>query len=91
LTFPVHQLEGPIVTNNSSSAQQQNQPPPIGGPELRSIDDRLGEALRRIRYGLMRPLWADMTESEREYWRTTAAGLRETTLKDVGLKVEIEG
>jgi hypothetical protein len=78
------------VTNNTSTAQH-SEAPPNGGAEERSIDDRLGEALRRLRYGLIRQLWAEMEDIHREYWRRSASGWRETTLKDVGLKVEIEG
>lgn len=38
--------------------------------EERSIADLLGEALRRHRHGQMRPLWADMPESEmKAAWR----------------------
>lgn len=40
----------------------------------RSIEDLLGEALRRHRHGLMRPLWADMPDGElKQRWR--AAGM----------------
>ena len=69
---------------------EQTQPPPIGAasPE-RDIDDRLGEALHRIRYGLIRPLWRDMTEESREGWRNIAQSVRMTTFKDVGLRIEI--
>lgn len=65
------------------------QPPPIGGPDDRDIDDRLGEALRRWRHGLVRPLWADLPEADKEGWRKEAALLRVTILKDVGLTVGI--
>jgi hypothetical protein len=38
--------------------------------EERTIADLLGEALRRHRHGQMRPLWADMPESEmKAAWR----------------------
>lgn len=60
--------------------------PPIGG---RSIDDRLGEAVRRYQCGLLRPLWADMDEGAKDSWRTAARMFRRTTLRDVGLKLEI--
>jgi hypothetical protein len=73
-------------TNN---ATKQTQPPPNGGPEQRSIDDRLGEALRRIRHGLMRPLWADMDEADKEGWINLAASVRATVFKDVGIRIEI--
>jgi hypothetical protein len=40
----------------------------------RSIDDLLGEALRRHRHGDMRPLWADMPEGEiKRAWRRLGA------------------
>ena len=55
----------------------------------RDVTDRLGEALRRYRHGLVRPLWADLPEEEREGWRSTAAAFATTQLRDVGLKLEI--
>jgi hypothetical protein len=36
----------------------------------RTKDDILGEALRRCKYGLMQPLWADIPEDQRKAaWR----------------------
>jgi hypothetical protein len=44
--------------------------------EDRSIDDLLGEALRRHRHGLIRPLWADMQEGpEKQAWRDEGRAL----------------
>jgi hypothetical protein len=38
--------------------------------EERSIDDLLGEALRRHRHGQIRPLWRDMPEGDqKKAWR----------------------
>lgn len=54
----------------------------------RDLTDRLGEALRRYRYGLIRPLWADLKEETREWWRGEASFFV-LRLADVGLKVEI--
>lgn len=34
----------------------------------RPVRDRLGEALRRRRFGLVRPLWADQSADGRELW-----------------------
>lgn len=67
-----------------------HQPPPIGGPNDRDIDDRLGEALRRWRHGLIRPLWRDMTDADKEGWRNAAASWRVSILADVGLTVAIK-
>lgn len=35
----------------------------------RDIRDRIGEAVRRYVYGLVRPLWHDLPEEHREAWR----------------------
>lgn len=77
--------ESPIVTHPDQTTHHQ--PPPIGGP--RDVDDRLGEALRRWRHGLIRPLWRDMTEADKEGWRNAAASWRVSILADVGLTVGI--
>jgi hypothetical protein len=39
----------------------------------------------------MRPLFTDMPQQERDDWASAAQSWRVTCLKDVGLKVEIEG
>jgi len=57
--------------------------------EDRSIGDLLGEALRRHRHGLIRPLWADMPKSEQKAawrrlglrWLEDAAGARNAALE----------
>ena len=54
----------------------------------RDVRDRLGEALRRASRGLMRPLWADMSEAEKDIWRDAADRVERVCL-DVGLKLEI--
>jgi hypothetical protein len=46
-----------------------------GGIERRVLRDRLAEALRRLVHGLIRPLWTDMREEDREPWRIKAAAL----------------
>ena len=56
----------------------------------RDITDRLAEALRRYRHGLIRPLWADLPEEDRDGWRNMAASFRDTLLREVGLKLEVE-
>lgn len=38
----------------------------------RPMRDRMGEVLRRYAHGLIRPLWRDMREEERESWRRSA-------------------
>ena len=40
--------------------------------EANEIRDRVAEALRRARDGLIRPLWADMTEGQKNSWRIVA-------------------
>jgi hypothetical protein len=45
----------------------------------RPIDDLLGEALRRHRHGLMRPLWRDMPENNKVYWRQRGARMLGTS------------
>jgi hypothetical protein len=42
----------------------------------RSIEDLMGEALRRHRLGLIRPLWADMPEGDiKRGWRKRGMAL----------------
>jgi hypothetical protein len=65
-----------------------SEPAQIYAPD-RDVLDRLGEALRRYRHGLMRPLWADMTEADREGWRNLAATFV-MDLKNVGIRIEVE-
>lgn len=55
----------------------------------RDILDRLGEALRRRRHGLMRPLWADMAEADKKGWRHLASTFV-VDLKKVGIRLEVE-
>ena len=59
-----------------------------GLPDPRTLDDRVGEALRRLMFGLMRPLWADATEELRLRWRGRAANLLRT-FATVGVKADI--
>jgi hypothetical protein len=39
---------------------------------MRPLRDRLGEAMRRARVGLVRPLWADLPEDAKEDYRLAA-------------------
>lgn len=55
----------------------------------RSIPDRLGEALRVHRYGLIRPLWPDLDDANKEAWRAVA-GRFIGIMRRRGLKV-VEG
>ena len=53
--------------------------------------DVLGEALRRWRYGLIRPLWADMPESRREIYRIDADKWIIARLAEAGYRIVREG
>jgi hypothetical protein len=53
---------------------------------MRDLRDRLGEALRRHRHGLIRPLWADMNEPDREAYRR-AADMFVRTANGVGIVI----
>ena len=55
----------------------------------RSIEDRMGEALRICRYGLIRPLWADAPEDVKRVWRDASA-LLHRAMNHHGLKVVVE-
>ena len=55
----------------------------------RSIEDRMGEALRVYRQGAIRPLWADAPEKLKEQWRGRACDLQ-LFMKRRGLKVVVE-
>lgn len=37
-----------------------------------ALRDRLGESIRRLVHGLIRPLWQDCTEDHKEHWRLKA-------------------
>jgi hypothetical protein len=75
----------PIVITESSLKKNFNDPPVTPRPPAPrsqvasldcSIDDLLGEALRRHRHGLIRPLWADMPEGEeKQRWRLAGRAL----------------
>lgn len=39
-----------------------------GGLSVRSLNDRIAEAMRRERLGLIRPLWADFPEGDKGDW-----------------------
>jgi hypothetical protein len=60
---------------------------PIGAPD-RDVRDRLGEALRRHLHGLMRPLWSDMNDVDRELWHVTAESFVEIA-ESCGPKIEV--
>ena len=53
----------------------------------RTIDDRLGEALRRAKLGSVRPLWEHLQEPIRRQWRQDANTLL-VTARNCGLKIE---
>ena len=61
-------------------------------PETRSntrpLDDRLGEALRRLHRGLVLPLWADLEDHHKKVWLRDVKPFL-TLMESVGLKVEI--
>lgn len=59
---------------------------PSPRPNVRPLDDRIGEMLRRNHHGLVRPLWADAPENVRQYWRDRAPAYH-TLLASCGLKV----
>lgn len=71
-------------TATVTQTNPDTEPAPIGAP-VRDIDDRLAEALRRHRFGLTRPLWADMAEADRRAARQCARAFRQR-LESVGLK-----
>lgn len=54
---------------------------------MRSVEDRIAEAMRRERLGLIRPLWADWSEQQKIDWLSRAAHLRRI-LVELGLKIE---
>lgn len=43
--------------------------------EREDLRDRVAEAVRRMLYGLIRPLWHDMKDIDRERWRERADAL----------------
>lgn len=60
---------------------------PIGAPSpTRSLEDRIGEMLRRNHHGLVRPLWADAPDCIKQYWRDRAPAYH-TLLSACGLKI----
>lgn len=54
----------------------------------RSLDDRIAEAMRRERLGLMRPLWADWPEADKAEWLSRAQHLRRLFL-ELGISIKI--
>jgi hypothetical protein len=55
---------------------------------VRSLDDRIAEAMWRERLGLMRPLWADWREDQKADWLTRAAHLRRI-FTELGVQIKI--
>ncbi len=55
----------------------------------RSIEDRMGEALRISRLGLIRPVWADLGEVKKAEWRQAAVFVI-SAMELRGLKVVVE-
>lgn len=56
---------------------------------VRPLDDRLGEALRRVHRGLVLPLWCDLEEHHKRYWRSEVRPFL-TLMQSCGLKVVID-
>jgi hypothetical protein len=52
------------------------------------LRDRVGEALRRLFYGLIRPLWRDLPEERRNTWRRTADVVMRL-LRSFGVRIEL--
>jgi hypothetical protein len=55
----------------------------------RPLRDYLGEAIRRMRYGLVRPLWADARDDVKDNWRQDADAMIRV-LRDEGLSIELK-
>ena len=53
------------------TALNAHKPAQICAP-TREVRDLVGEALRRERFGLIRPLWADADDELRNRWRQRA-------------------
>lgn len=56
---------------------------------MRSLADRIAEAMRRERLGLVRPLWADFAEEDKTDWLNRAEHLMRNC-KELGVFVAIE-
>lgn len=54
----------------------------------RSLEDRIAEAMRRERLGLMRPLWADWPEDAKADWLGRAAQLQRLFI-ELGVDVRV--
>jgi hypothetical protein len=54
---------------------------------VRTLDSYVGEALKRERHGLIRPLWADMSCEQKGPW-TARARFLIGILNDMGCKLE---
>lgn len=67
------------------SSQPAENSAPDAAP-ARTLEDRLGEALRRERHGLIMPLWENLPADRKQPWieRTVSFG---TILQSCGLKV----
>lgn len=55
----------------------------------RPLNDRVAEAMRRERLGLMRPLWADWSEEDKGDWLSRADHLIRI-FKELGIFTAIE-
>lgn len=51
---------------------------------IRTLHDRIAEAMRRERLGLMRPLWADANDETKAAWTARAVHLTRL-LKELGV------
>lgn len=56
---------------------------------MRALNDRIAEAMRRERLGLIRPLWADWSEEDKADWLSRADHLIRN-FRELGVFVAIE-
>lgn len=56
---------------------------------MRALNDRVAEAMRRERLGLIRPLWHDWSEDQKADWLSRADHLIRT-MKELGVFIAIE-
>lgn len=55
---------------------------------MRTLDDRIAEAMRRERLGLVRPLWADWPERDKGEWLSRAAHLKRLFV-ELGIQIKL--
>lgn len=56
---------------------------------MRSLDDRIAEAMRRERLGAATPPWADWPEASKIEWLSRAAQLRRL-LSSLGVEIKLQ-